>query len=99
MPRELPHSQPEWRAYLQAFSEDVLTYDTDDLSYATDAQRSARWLGAAGAREAELSRREAGLGLVLPPSYRSFLLTSDGWTHLGPFVHELLRADEIGWFT
>jgi hypothetical protein len=98
MSRELPHGEPEWRAYLQAFSEDVLTYHADDLVYATDVQRDARWLGAAGALEAELSRREAELGFAFPPSYRNFLLTTDGWTHLGPFVHELLRVEEIGWF-
>jgi hypothetical protein len=98
MSRELPHSESEWRAYLQAFSDDVLTYDADDLVYATAQQRAARWLGAAGAHETELSRREAELGVVFPPSYRNFLRTTNGWTHLGPFVHELLQADEVDWF-
>ncbi|MCW2546624.1 MAG: Cell wall assembly/cell proliferation coordinating protein KNR4-like protein [Mycobacterium sp.] len=98
MARELPHSEPEWRAYLQAFSEDVLTYDADDLVYATHQQRAARWLGTAGVREADVARREAELGVAFPPSYRNFLLTSDGWTHLGPFVYELREAGEVGWF-
>jgi hypothetical protein len=82
---------------LRGLSEAVLDYESD-LGHASQQQRAAKWLGTAGADAEEVARREAELGLAFPPSYRNFLLTSDGWTHVGPFVYELRPLAEVGWF-
>ncbi|MGW0478414.1 SMI1/KNR4 family protein [Nonomuraea sp. NPDC003214] len=55
------------------------------------------WLGFDPASEAEVAALEARLGRTLPPSYREFLLVTDGWTHAGPFVWRLRGTGEIGW--
>ena len=39
---------------------------------------------------------EERLGVRLPPMYRNFLLTSNGWNCIGEL--DLLKAEEIGWF-
>ncbi|MER5365008.1 SMI1/KNR4 family protein [Streptomyces sp. NPDC002722] len=45
----------------------------------------------------ELAALEARLGTVLPPSYREFLLTSDGWLDTTSGIRRLLPVREIGW--
>jgi hypothetical protein len=40
---------------------------------------SARWLGFEGVTEQQLAAAEARLGVTLPPSYRAFLRTTNGW--------------------
>ncbi|MFB7591970.1 SMI1/KNR4 family protein [Streptomyces sp. NPDC056169] len=61
------------------------------------AVRRARWLGATGATGEELSTLEQRLGTVLPPSYRQFLLTSNGWLSTTPDIHRVLPVHEVGW--
>jgi hypothetical protein len=51
------------------------------------------WLGTAGATGEELAALEARLGLTLPPSYRSFLETTNGW---GPEWVEIWAGNEEG---
>ncbi len=41
------------------------------------------WLGYPGADESAIAAAEQRLGLTVPPSYRSFLRTSDGFRHAG----------------
>lgn len=55
-------------------------------------------MGFEGATEQEILALESRLGARLPPSYRSFLKTSNGWRHLGPFVYELLPTTRVDWF-
>ncbi|MGP3955509.1 SMI1/KNR4 family protein [Nonomuraea sp. 3N208] len=47
------------------------------------------------ATEAEVRRLEERLGMELPPSYRQFLLFSDGWGNADDCC--LLGVQEIGW--
>jgi len=56
------------------------------------------WLGAPGATPADLADVEARLGVTLPPSYRAFLQTSNGWGPLSSAVERLLAAGEIAKF-
>jgi cell wall assembly regulator SMI1 len=44
----------------------------DDLS-------NSGWLGRPPATKVEIDELEESLNVVLPPSYRDFLLTSNGW--------------------
>ncbi|GAB2657651.1 hypothetical protein GCM10027088_39930 [Nocardia goodfellowii] len=56
-----------------------------------------RWLGYAPAAEADIEAVEQRLGLRLPPSYRGFLLTTDGWRHAGEFVSQMRDTTNLGW--
>jgi hypothetical protein len=56
------------------------------------------WLGFPGAGDAQLARLEARLGVALPPSYRAFLQTTNGFLQPGMIVPRLLAADEVDWY-
>jgi hypothetical protein len=64
------------------------------------AQREAGWLGYEPASEQMLAEAEHRLGIRLPPSYRNFLLASNGWSTIRYWYSgiDLLGADKIGWF-
>jgi hypothetical protein len=56
------------------------------------------WLGYPPATGEQLAQAEARLGVTLPPSYRAFLATSNGWRLTGHFIDRLWSAQEITWF-
>lgn len=56
------------------------------------------WLGYPGATEEQIAQAEARLGVRLPPSYREFLMVSNGWRVLTRFIYQLWSTDEIEWF-
>jgi hypothetical protein len=56
------------------------------------------WLGYPSATEQAIQALEARLGNVLPSSYRSFLLVSNGWRLPGNTVPRLWSTTEIEWF-
>jgi hypothetical protein len=56
------------------------------------------WLGEEAATEADVQALEARLGLRLPPSYRQFLLTSNGFVQAGMLVPRLYSCTEVGLF-
>jgi hypothetical protein len=55
------------------------------------------WLGYAPAAPEAVAAAEARLGVRLPPSYREFLLTTDGWRHAGMFVRRMRDTASVGW--
>ncbi|MGW5517780.1 SMI1/KNR4 family protein [Nocardia africana] len=83
-----------WRPWLERWSEERITSDPGDLEPEVVRQR---WLGYAPAAEADVAAVEERLGLRLPPSYRSFLLTTDGWRHAGEFVWKMRDTTNLGW--
>lgn len=54
-------------------------------------------LGFPPAAEEQVAAAEARLGCVLPPSFRQFLLTTDGWRHAGRSVRRLRGTADLGW--
>ncbi len=93
----------EWREFLSAYSaksfalkEFRAALDERRAPWFTEAHREAGWLGCEPASEAAVAAAEERLGVRLPPSYRNFLLTSDGWNSIG--LLDLLEVEEIGWF-
>ncbi len=85
----------DWEALLSRWSKEGL-----EGVYAGDLPpevRASGWLGTDGATEAQIAGCEARLGTRLPPSYRSFLATSDGFHLPGGLVPQLLSAGEIEW--
>ncbi|AEW92825.1 MULTISPECIES: SMI1/KNR4 family protein [Streptomycetaceae] len=94
----------EWRQFLGDYSSTFL-----NSGYLREAesegrakymlsrtQRKAGWLGYEPASEEAVLAAEERLGVRLPPTYRNFLLTSNGWKSIGEL--DLLTVDEIGWF-
>lgn len=55
------------------------------------------WLGFDPATEEEIEKAEQRLGTILPPSYKEFLLTSNGFKQLSCFVWDILPVGRIEW--
>ena len=93
----------DWSGWLRTWNDMLLGAvepgrpDTwsDDL---TPAIVESGWLGSPPATEEQVAALEARLGATLPPSYRSFLLTSNGFLQPTVLVPRLLRTDEVDWF-
>src|SRR4029453_6854414 len=83
----------EWRAFLQQWSDDWLS--TDEPFPAS--VRRARWLGSKPATRNEIEKVERRLGYRLPPSYRAFLLATNGWRRAGEMVERLRPANKVEW--
>ncbi|MFG2196855.1 SMI1/KNR4 family protein [Streptomyces sp. NPDC048639] len=105
MPASHPFTVAEWREFLSDYSSTFLNSnylrEAESEQRAefmlSDAQREAVWLGYEPASEEAVLAAEDRLGVRLPPTYRNFLLTSDGWNSIGGL--DLLKVDEIGWFS
>ena len=85
-----------WRRLLEELSEFRLTDPLLKARLPQDKVASG-WLGELGAGEEQVRALEKRLGRALPPSYRAFLLASNGF-HLASFIQRLYRADEVDWF-
>jgi hypothetical protein len=106
MSTSAPLTVDEWREFLGGFSSEFLNSDylrqldadpnIDVPLFLSEDQRRARWLGYESAGERAVLAVEERLGVRLPPTYRNFLLTSNGWNGIGEL--DLLKVDEIGWF-
>jgi hypothetical protein len=93
----------DWNGWLREWNHQLLSgfavtgrdAFTDPL--VTPSLVDGGWLGAPGADEDQVVALEARLGARLPPSYRSFLRTSNGFLQPGMIVPRLLPIDEVGW--
>jgi hypothetical protein len=84
----------EWRSWLTRWSDEwVRSADTEPDP---EVERT-RWLGFEPATEQAVAAAEARIGMRLPPSYREFLLTTDGWRDAGIFVWRMRDTSDIGW--
>lgn len=100
-----PSTATEWHGFLRSYSAEFpdsefmrdMAEDGRADQFLSAAQRSAGWLGYEPASEDEILAAEQRLGVRLPPTYRNFLLTSNGWNTIS-YAVDLLTADEIGWF-
>jgi hypothetical protein len=94
----------EWREFLSDYSSRFLTSrhlreaESDGRApyLLSETQREAGWLGYEPASEEAILASEERLGVRLPPTYRNFLLASNGWSSIGDL--DLLKVEEIGWF-
>lgn len=88
----------DWQLLLAKINEQVLGDKGFRTEYfITQAQRAAGWLGKPAATEAELEALERRLLCKLPPSYRSFLATSNGFGPISCFIYDLCSTDEVNW--
>jgi len=65
-------------------------------SYIQDVLTSG-WLGYPGATDEQVSAAESRLGISLPPDYREFLQTSNGWRWANNFIEHIWPVEEIQW--
>ncbi|MGF7235069.1 MAG: SMI1/KNR4 family protein [Frankia sp.] len=95
-----PVTVPEWRSFLRSYSADYLRVATErEVAELDDVQREKQWLGYEPATEEAVRAAEERLGVRLPPSYRNFLLASNGWRNIDVLLNDLLNVEEIGWFS
>jgi len=57
----------------------------------------SRWLGYPGATEEEIRKKEQILNASLPPSYKEFLIASNGFKLISPFLDNLLPIEKVNW--
>ncbi|PWI45083.1 SMI1/KNR4 family protein [Streptomyces sp. ICBB 8177] len=101
---DFPLTVPEWREFLSVHSAKHLAskgfraaLEERRAPWFTEAHRDTGWLGREPASEAAVAAAEERLGVRLPPTYRNFLLVSNGWNSIG--LLDLREVEEIGWFT
>jgi hypothetical protein len=85
-----------WRELLEGVSADILEAGEFEEDVSAEAV-AGQWLGSEGASEQALAAAESRLGVELPPSYRSFLSTTDGFGPIGFFVRRLRPVGELVW--
>jgi hypothetical protein len=84
---------PEWREFLQRWSDEWLSTDE---SFPRQV-RKRRWLGFPPATEKQLIQLEKRLNYQLPPSYRNFLLTTNGWSRTSYCIERIRPASKVAW--
>jgi hypothetical protein len=84
----------DWTAILARLNALLLKSDRWKENLTPEAL-SSNWCGLLPATEGELTRAENHLGVILPPSYRSFLAISNGWRPFSHFVERLLPVGEV----
>lgn len=85
----------DWKPWLTRWSREWISRaEPGDLE--PEVARDG-WLGYAPATPDAIAAAEARLGARLPPSYRDFLLTTDGWRHAGMFVPRMRDTSSVGW--
>ncbi|MGK3207315.1 SMI1/KNR4 family protein [Amycolatopsis sp. MEPSY49] len=85
----------DWEPWLRKWSAEWIT--TAEPGELDPAVTRDRWLGFAAATEDEVIAAETRLGVRLPPSYRQFLLCTNGWRDAGGFVYRMRDTTTVGW--
>jgi hypothetical protein len=83
----------EWRTFLQKWSDEWLATGEE---FPPAVCRSC-WLGYQPSTEAQIAQLEKRLGYHLPPSYRGFLATTNGWRRTSSFVERVRAAKDVKW--
>ena len=83
----------QWRRFLQRWSDKWLARDEKFPRQV----RERRWLGSQPATDKQISQLEKRLGYRLPPSYRNFLLTTNGWLRTSFCIARIRPVSEVDW--
>jgi SMI1 / KNR4 family (SUKH-1) len=88
-----------WRELLTQWSHDILKSKLAQKKgyLITPEALASGWLGYPGASEAQIRQAEQRLGTTFPPSYRTFLQVSNGWTVLTAFTGTLWSTEQVDW--
>jgi len=89
---------------LQCLSDDFFLDNTSSdiereiaSGHVDKAAIQAKWIGFLPVSEQDILSKEKELGVPLPPSYRRFFLTSNGFRNISPFMYRLLSLERIDW--
>src|SRR5690349_11001386 len=74
-----------WEPLLRSWSQEWLT-SAEYRSVLSDEVIASGWLGYPAANKEQIARVEQRLGIALPPSYREFLRTTNGWRRTTYFI-------------
>ncbi|MGA7934184.1 MAG: SMI1/KNR4 family protein [Kovacikia sp.] len=86
----------DWESFLRQWSQAILeSMSEDQQAQLPQDVIESRWLGYAGATEEQICQAESRLGVKLPPSYREFLLVTNGWRQTTPFIRKLWSTEGI----
>lgn len=88
--------QFDWAKFLKKWNEYVFASSLAETLPA-DA-RSAKWAGCPGATEQQIANAEKRLKISLPPSFRSFLLASNGWLAATDSIQQIRGTEQLNWF-
>jgi hypothetical protein len=85
----------DWKKFLSDVSKTLL--ESGDLldNFKTDG--SSNWLGFQAVSEEDIQLYETRLKTKLPPSYKEFLRTTNGFKQLNCFVWDILPLQKIDW--
>src|SRR5688572_19945783 len=84
-----------WTEFLSQVSESLIK--SDALLDTLQIDKPYKWLGYAGISESDIIKHEERLQIKLPPSYKEFLKTSNGFKQLNTYVWDILPLDKINW--
>lgn len=87
----------DWQPFLTELNHVLLTSKVS--SHVSDPIRKSGWLGFPPATESQIFALEQKLNRALPPSYRQFLLITNGWTLLSLGIGRLWAVEDIAWFS
>ncbi|KES03298.1 hypothetical protein BU52_31370 [Streptomyces toyocaensis] len=89
----------DWGTFLRRWRDEWVPSEDEAMELAEgDVTLAELRLESPPASEAEVADAERRLGTRLPPSYRAFLLASNGWRLHDDSIYRLGAAHEIGWF-
>lgn len=86
----------DWPRFLRRWSADVLASAAGKETPAP--AQAAGWLGFPAATEDQITSAEARLHVTLPPSYKAFLRTSNGWLRPTRAIDRVLGVEQVDWF-
>lgn len=86
----------DWKPWLARWSEEWIRAAEEPEELEPEVVRDRR-LGFAPATPEAVEAGEERIGKRLPPSYREFLLTTDGWRDAGIFVWRMADTSTLGW--
>jgi hypothetical protein len=78
----------EWLSYLREYTE---------VGVRANTLATERWMGHDPATQEAVMAAEQRLGVRFPPTYRSFLLATDGWDNAGGWVGHVYSCASISW--
>lgn len=84
----------QWLDLLSKLAAKILA-DRDRAADLSESALETGWLGAPGAKDEDIAALESRLGVSLPPSYRSFLKTTNGWGPTSFALDRLLGTNEV----
>lgn len=86
----------DWKAFLTCWSKQIM--QSSLASQVEPSPRSDDWLGFEPATKKDIAELEQRLAVALPPSYKSFLRSSNGWLRTTSFIGRIRPTQEVDWF-